>query len=376
MHAVLRSGATVLACLMLASAQALAGPPDIDALALSLGRAFVANPAHVGLSIGVTSNGARHSYHFGSIDRQRPALPTGRTIHELASLTKTYTGMLLARAVIDGKLALGDDVRRYLPAGFANLAFEDQPIRIVDLASHTSGLPKNLPPFPAGLAPDQLVKQYGILSRTAFLQALAEVRLGARPGTVFAYSNAGTQLVGLVLEQVYGMSYDALVQRMIAQPLAMVDTGMAVLPQDATRTARRYDGTGAPMPALAFWRDVPAAGFLKSTINDQLRYLEWNLDASDPVVALAHRVTFGHTSERGDDIALFWFVHHASDGRRVVRHAGGSFGSTSFALLVPDTGTGIVLLANDAGASTEGALAGMADQLAAALASGRSRRRP
>lgn len=59
--------------------------------------------------------------------------------------------MLLAQAVVNGKIALDDDVRRYLPPSFANLTSDGQPIRIVDLASHTAGLPRNLPAFPTGL---------------------------------------------------------------------------------------------------------------------------------------------------------------------------------------------------------------------------------
>lgn len=351
-----------------ASPSRAADSQDIDALAASLGRGFVARPAHVGLSIGIVAPGKWRQFHFGSIDRLHPVAPTGQTIYELASLTKSYTGMLLAKAVVDGKVALDDDVRQYLPSAYRNLSFDGQPIRIVDLASHTSGLPKNLPAFAAGATPRQLLRQQGTVSRATFLHALAQVRLKVRPGTAFAYSNAGAQLVGIVLERAYGISYDALLRRAITAPQHMPDTGTVVAPRDAARTARRYNGQGRAMPELTFWRSLPAAGFLKSTVDDQLRYLAWNLDASDRAVALAHRVVFRGTDERGDDIGLFWFVNRTRDGMRLVRHAGGSFGTTSFELLYPDAGIGVVLLANDADASTEQALCRMADALADALA--------
>ncbi|AVR97674.1 hypothetical protein C9I28_20070 [Pseudoduganella armeniaca] len=352
----------------LSSAMYVAAAPaqDIDTLADSLGSRFVADPAHVGLSIGVVRGRWQKTFNYGRIDRRRAVRPTQTTIYELASLTKSYTGMLLAKAVVEGKLALDDDVRRYLPANCANLAFEGYPIRIVNLANHTSGLAKNLPPFPASTDPKRLVAQYGAMSRERFLKAVAEVRITARPGTKFAYSNAGPQLIGIVLERVYGVPYDALVARMIAGPLGMVDTTTFVAESDLPRYAVRYDGKGNAMPELSFWRYIPAAGYLKSTIADQLRYLQWNLDESDEVVALAHRITFKGTDERGDDIGLYWFLNR-KNGRRLVRHAGGSFGTTSFALLFPEAKIGIVLLANDAGASTETTLAEMADKLAQAL---------
>lgn len=345
---------------------------SIEALATSLGRDFVAGPVHVGLSIGIIAQGERHTFNFGRIDRRAATAPGARTIYELASLTKSYTGMLLARAVTDGKLALDDDVRRYLPGSFPNLAFEGRPIRVVDLASHTSGLPKNLPAFPRGASPQDLVERQGVVTHQVFLRALAKARLATAPGATFAYSNAGAQLAGIVLERVYGAPYEELVRRFITGPHAMPDTGMAIPPRDGARYARPYDGKGVAMPELSFWRDLPAAGFLKSTVNDQLNYVQWNLDESDPVVALAHRVTFRHTDERGDDIGLFWFVNRTAEGRRLVRHAGGSFGTTTFELLYPDAKIGVVLLANDADASTEKALCEMADKLAGALAAGRA----
>lgn len=357
------------ASLVLLSSTLYAAPApaqDIDTLANSLGSRFVADSAHVGLSIGVIRDGWQKTFNYGSIDRRRSVRPTPTTIYELASLTKSYTGMLLAKAVVDGKLALDDDVRRYLPASCVNLALDGYPIRIVDLANHTSGLPKNLPPFPVNANPKKLVTQYGEMSRERFLKAVAKVRLTSRPGTKFGYSNAGAQLIGIVLERIYGESYDALVARLIAGPLGMTDTTTFVGKADLPRYAMRYDGKGNPMPELSFWRHIPAAGYLKSTIADQLRYLQWNLDESDEVVALAHHMTFRGTDERGDDIGLYWFLNR-KNGQRLVRHAGGSFGTTSFAMLYPEAKVGIVLLANDAGASTETSLAEMAEILAQAL---------
>jgi D-alanyl-D-alanine-carboxypeptidase/D-alanyl-D-alanine-endopeptidase len=355
---------------LLAAVTVLATPPvaaataELDQVARALGHGFIANPVHVGLSIGIIQGGERRTFHFGSTRRGAAVLPTDRTIYELASLTKSYTGMLLARAVIDGKLALHDDVRRYLPSACAHLSFEGQPIRIVDLVSHTSGLPKNLPAFRAGASPQQLLHQYAGMSRPNFVAALAKLRLTVAPGVVYAYSNTGAQLAGLVLEQVYGTSYDTLIERLIATPLHMATTG-TVLPDSASaRFAGRYNGEGVPMPELAFWRSIPAAGFLKSTIADQLAYLAWNLDERDPVVKLAHTPTFRHTDERGDDIGMFWFLNRRSDGHRLVRHGGGSFGTTTFALLYPDAGIGVVLLANDAHGTTEQVLANIADRLA------------
>jgi hypothetical protein len=107
---------------------------------------------------------------------------------------------------------------------------------------------------------------------------------------------------------------------------------------------------------------------LKSTVRDQLNYVQWNLEETNPAVALSHRTTLRDTDERGDDIGLYWFTKRLRDGTRVIRHGGGSFGSTSYFFLEPDVRTGIVLLANDADSSTESTLAAMAIDIASKIA--------
>lgn len=124
------------------------------------------------------------------------------------------------------------------------------------------------------------------------------------------------------------------------------------------------------MPELDIWRWIPAAGYLKSTVRDQLNYVQWNLEETNPAVALSHRTTLRDTDERGDDIGLYCFTKRLRDGTRVIRHGGGNFGSTSYFFLAPDVRTGIVLLANDADSSTESTLAAMAEDIARKIAPG------
>src|SRR5678815_2483257 len=108
----------------------------------------VADPRTAGLSVAVLRDGAWSTFHFGTIDRARPARPDDGTVYPIASITKTFTGTLLAQAALEGRLALGDDVRKYLDGPFPNLEFEGHPIRLHHLLSHRSGLPFLLPDVP------------------------------------------------------------------------------------------------------------------------------------------------------------------------------------------------------------------------------------
>ena len=112
--------------------QAVAGPAA----------AFMADPRAVGLSVGVLHGGSSHSYHYGTVSKQQWQAAHDRTIYPIASLTKTFTGVLLAQSQQAGKLQLTDDIRRYLDGDYPNLAFEGQPIRLHHLVNHVSGLRK------------------------------------------------------------------------------------------------------------------------------------------------------------------------------------------------------------------------------------------
>ncbi len=339
----------------------------IDAIVNQAGEAFVSNPHHVGLSIGIVQDGIEHTYGFGTTDRATLHVPDERTLYEIGSATKSYTGILLAQAVLDGKIKLADPVQKYLASPYPNLGFAGRPVTILDLANHTAGLPKHIRPFRDGMSVQQMLDSYGDYSEAQFLEDLKKIAITERPGTHFRYSNIDSQLIGIILEQQYGKSYEELVRQFITAPNGMRDTSVAVDRALRDRIAQGYDGLGNPMPELRFWKAIPAAGSLKSTVHDQLSYLQWNLDAGNPAVALSHQVTFAHTDERDDDIALYWFVKQFADGTLVIRHTGGSFGTTSYLAFYPKAGLGMVFLANDADSSTERELVkmgeGMADQL-------------
>jgi len=121
------------------------------------------------------------------------------------------------------------------------------------------------------------------------------------------------------------------------------------------------DGQLAPKPDL--WKTLPAAGYLKSSVNDMLKYIRLNVNEQNPVVKLAHTPLFTHTDEDDADIGLFWFIKNNTLGEREVMHAGGSYGTTSFLLINPTKKKGIILFANDASATTEHELRVMAAKI-------------
>jgi CubicO group peptidase (beta-lactamase class C family) len=324
---------------------------------------FIHQSKHVGLSIGILKDGESYSYNYGFADKGSKHAPTARTIYEIASVTKSFTGILLAHAVLEKKIGLGDDIHRYLPGPFLNLAYEGHPVRVVDLANHTAGFPKFILPIPPGSTPEQMNAIYAHEDSAAFYKALARIRLDTVPGVRYAYSNADAELLGAILVRIYHASYGELVRRYITGPAEMTDTRLIVPDRDRPRVATGYDLKGRAMPEAFIFRAFPAAGFLKSTLADMEKYLQLNLNTRDSAAQLAHQPTLLHTGERGDDIGMYWYSHRLSDGSRLVRHAGGSFGCTSYCVICPGEHLGIVVLANDACPGTESELVQLSNEI-------------
>jgi D-alanyl-D-alanine-carboxypeptidase/D-alanyl-D-alanine-endopeptidase len=79
---------------------------------------------------------------YGRLSATDQRVPDGDTVFEIGSITKVFTGILLAQAVLNGEVQLDDPISMYLPEGVTAPEYEGRPITLLDLATHTSGLPR------------------------------------------------------------------------------------------------------------------------------------------------------------------------------------------------------------------------------------------
>ena len=106
---------------------------------------FFSDRCHVGVSIAITDHGRRNFYDYGTVSKARPRVPTRRSLYEIGSITKTFTGALAAKALLEGKMSLDSDFRGYLKETYPNLESAGKPITLRTLASHTSGMSRDIP---------------------------------------------------------------------------------------------------------------------------------------------------------------------------------------------------------------------------------------
>lgn len=151
----------------------------------------------------------------------------GDTVFEIGSITKVFTCLVLATMVERGEAALNDPVSRYLPEGVKVPERGGKQITLQDLATHTSGLPREPSNYSCPTDWSQPLHDYSAEELYAFLQ---EHELTRDIGVQFEYSNLGVALLGHTLECCTGADYETLAKTRILGPLGMNDTGISLTP--------------------------------------------------------------------------------------------------------------------------------------------------
>ena len=95
--------------------------------------------------MGAVRNGETSIQGFGRRANAGDAAPDGDTLFRIGSITKAFTGQLLASLAADGVVSLADPLTKYVPEFIAPLSESGRPIRLVDLATHSAGLPREVP---------------------------------------------------------------------------------------------------------------------------------------------------------------------------------------------------------------------------------------
>jgi D-alanyl-D-alanine-carboxypeptidase/D-alanyl-D-alanine-endopeptidase len=306
-----------------------------------------------GLSVAVIRDGRTLFYNAGVISRETPTPASELSVYEIGSISKTFTGLLLAHAITEGRAAASDDVRRYLPPSYDNLVHDGRPVRLIDLVDTTSALPDNLPDWRQAVAaanatpaeiPFIAAKMLNASTAQSLMSDLRTVSLVDTPGAAPRHSNVASQLAGVVLERIYGRPYEELLSQFIEQPLGMTSGVGAVTP---ALLVQGYDPSGPATPPHTAPVIRAAAGLRYST-SDMARYIAAQMAGRDPAIALTHQPAWG--TPDAEAIGFHWMIRKTADSQVYMRHSGGTFGFSAYCEFYPGEGYGIVLLSNRAGA--------------------------
>jgi CubicO group peptidase (beta-lactamase class C family) len=295
----------------------------------------------VGCAVGVLDNGKTEVHGYGEVHHGSADTPNGNTIYEIGSMTKVFTGTLLGDVVRRGKLELEAPLQDLLPADVKLHAIKDHPIRLVDLASQSSGLPR----MPDNFAPKDPKNPYVDYSPDRLMEFLRKHQLERPPGK-YEYSNLGVGLLGYVLAKQAGKSYETLVVDTVCDPLKMSDTRINLSDEQRKRLAPPYDGDLGEEKNWDF-DALAGAGALRSTANDLLKFAAASLSHDErPVVKAIHTAWSPHYGKPGEiRVGLCWQL--ARDGE-TWWHNGQTAGYTSAIFVYPPQKMAVVVLCNTA----------------------------
>jgi CubicO group peptidase (beta-lactamase class C family) len=257
---------------------------------------------------------------------------------------------LLAQAVLDKKVQLTDDIRKYLPGEYPNLVFEGHPVRVVDLVNHTAGIPSTSHVYPKRLS-DSLralplparIGYYNQYSADSLLHDMHQFKLTAQPGTTYRYNNLGPLIVQLLLERIYQQPYEQLITKYVQTRFGMFDTKRVLSAAEQRRFATSYDNAQgqAHTNYTGYWGGTTLA----STPTDLLKYVRANLSEREPAVRLAHQPTTALPPKY--KVGLAWRLDTDPEGNRRIFHSGHSPGYNTHVVLYPGQDLGMVLLVNE-----------------------------
>lgn len=301
---------------------------------------------------------------YGLADVAASTPITADTLFNIASISKQFTVLSILELQSRGELAVGDDIRKYLP----ELPPSDPITRISHLIHHSSGLMDYLDYFVlAGM------RDYGGLSREEALQVMfAEPERIAPAGAEWEYNNGGYLLLAEIVARVSGQSFETFAREQLLQPLGMEGSYFRAPDEpDFGPVATGYQQTPGGLEQRAATVSYSGDGGLVTSVRDFLRFtraMHLSLDpwhaANAAFVTTPGRLTgpavYPATGSLDTDYGGGLGLHQMY-GRLAYTHSGGIAGYNSDFAYFPDTGLAIVAFCNLRRAGLEGRFAHIAE---------------
>ena len=331
-----------------------------------------------GVVMGVIKDGETAVVGFGRMAEGSDKEPGGDTLMRIGSITKVFTGATLASLVADGTVAFSDPLQKHLDWGITVPSRDGHVIRLIDLVTHTSGLPREVERQPG--PPDD---PFSTLTEETYAKALAADPLLFPPGTGGLYSNFAFDVLAAALGSAAGKPYADVLKERVIDAAGLTDTIFTLRPGDEARLMQGHNFDGAPMPDVPATPVMAGASSLYSTPDDILKWLGWHMDrlsAEDAEMRLLDHAAYvsrdalspvlGYDeSGHMDAVGLGWIIMKAEGGRPLIlQKAGGLQGIFTYCAFSPSRNIGVFVAINQFkfGAAME--MANVANDLIATLA--------
>lgn len=331
-----------------------------------------------GFAVTIVKNNAilyQEAFGYADIESQIPY--TNETVQHIASISKTFVGAAVVKAIEQGYFTLETDINDLLPVEFRNPKQAHAAIKVKHLVTHTSGLLDNIGPYLAGNyyilpgenvtthAARQLINTLGIRQREGgtLEEFLAEYFLedgdlyspdnfaNTAPGSTWSYSNVATGLMAYLIETVTEQSFDDYVKVHVLQPLGMSSSTYDITEVDQPRLAKCYLDRENAYPLYAndsyvegnmFTNNVDLGKYLLNMTQGARGDSEVLFSKSGYDLLFMDQLDAGIVpSDFADNHGIFWIKNGNS-----IQHGGNDFGVSTYLEIDASGDSGYSLVTN------------------------------
>ena len=304
-------------------------------------RENVENGKHQALFVGIIDGDDVDYYYYGDTAKDENPIDEN-TLFEIGSVTKVFTTLLLADMIEKGEISLDDPIDRFLPKDVTTPSKNGKKITILDLATHTSGLPRFPDDFP--ILDSDAMYEY---DQDEMYDYLSSVEISREIGSQYEYSNMGVALLGHIISLHAGQSYEELVKERILDKFGMESTCIKQCDGLRDKFAKPHL-FGNPADELNLSEDMVGAGEIRSSGKDMLLFLSYAMGLKDSSLKKSFEVsqTANHEIDDTLSIGLGWHITQDEDERRIIWHNGATNGFASIIGFDPESNQGVVVLTN------------------------------
>lgn len=298
-----------------------------------------------GVAVGMLLDGLEeHAFH-GVTSLENPLPVDEHTLFQFGSTGKTYTATAIMALVHQGRVALDEKVRTYLPD--FKLKDEDvaREVTVLHLLNHTAGWSGDVLTN-TGDGDDALQK---------YVDLLADVDQVSPLGTAVSYNNASLSVAGSIIARLTGKTYEQGMRELVLDPLGMNETlffpNEIMTRRFAVGHNQHPDGRIETARPWALPRGNNPAGGMSATSRDQIRWAKFHLGDGSPLMSqelldLMKQPTFDmRGSALGDYVGISWLMRDVN-GVRFVGHGGDTNGQHSHFLTIPERNFALSIMTN------------------------------
>lgn len=327
--------------------------PNLEA-AGPLGNELFSHSGTTGMVMVVVQKDKVFIQGYGRMAPGSREVPTKDSVVRLCSLTKIFTTDLLTKLTLDRTVALNDPLQKYAPLGLHVPDRSGEPITLLDLATHTAGLHRELGYPPEGMA------HFTYPDYTLRWQWLPKQQLRSKPGTVASYSNIGFDLLSDAMEEAAHKPYATLLAERTLKPLRMWETTYYPTAAQCQRLMLSAQDNGA----CTVTANTEGSSGLYSTPSDMVHWLKYLLgtggpgfpvqpqQAQDAYLQPDQLVRVSGLNYAGDPsgLGLGWVhVLPKDDPSHIVEKTGGGAGYLTYIAIHPASHTAIFVAVTEGG---------------------------